>query len=104
VAPLDNLTVTPSDSDPNSLAVDGQIDSHTSGMLDEAITAFGANDEIIVDLAGVTFIDSSGLRVLVRAHKRQRDSGGRFVIASPSEAVRRLLEITGLTSELAIRR
>ena len=104
MASLDNLTVTTSTSNPNALAAAGQIDSHTSPMLDEALTPLDATAEVEIDLAEVTFIDSSGLRILVRTHNRQRDNGGTLTIVAPSEAVCRLFDITGLTSELTIRR
>jgi stage II sporulation protein AA (anti-sigma F factor antagonist) len=102
VAAIDNLTVTTAEDDPNLVIVDGQIDSHTSPVLDKTLTARLADAEIAVDLSRVSFIDSSGLRVLVRAHKRQAESGGRLMIVAPSEPVCRLFDITGLTSELSI--
>lgn len=103
MASLDNLMVTTSEHDPNEIAAEGQIDSHTSRLLDEAFDACSAGGELSVDLSRVSFIDSSGLRVLVQAHKRQREGGGGLTIIAPSDAVRRLFDITGLTSELSIR-
>lgn len=102
VASLDNLTVTISDEEPSVVIAEGQIDSHTSTSLDDVLSSLSSNDDVAVNLSKVTFIDSSGLRVLVRAHKRQLGSGGRLTVLSPSEPVSRLFEITGLTSELAI--
>ena len=102
VAQADNLQIIVAD-DGRALAADGQIDSHTSNALDEALADVAAEAEVSLDLAKVSFIDSSGLRVIVRSHKRQRGGGGRLVIVSPSETVVRLLEITGLTDQLQIR-
>ena len=102
VAALDNLTVTISENDPTVLVAEGQIDSHTSSALDEALSEMSAEGSVSVDLSGVTFVDSSGLRVIVRAHKRQLGSGGRLTIVEPSEPVVKLFAITGLTSELQI--
>lgn len=104
VASLDNLTVTISENDPTVLVAEGQIDSHTSSALDEALAAMSAETSVSVDLSGVTFVDSSGLRVIVRAHKRQLGSGGELIIVEPSEPVVKLFDITGLTSELQITR
>ena len=53
-------------------------------------------------LRTVSFIDSSGLRVLVRAEKRLGQAGGQLALVRPSEPVTRLLEITGLSAELTI--
>ena len=104
VAALDNLTVTTSGGDPAVIVAEGQIDSHTAPALNEALAAVSADASVSVDLSGVTFVDSSGLRVIVRAHNRQLGSGGGLTIVDPSEPVVRLFEITGLTSELTITR
>ena len=98
----DKLTVTVADDDPMTLIVDGQIDAHTAPDVDEALAGVPGDGPIRVVLSAVTFIDSSGLRVLVRAAKRQTGSGGSLALVEPSEPVRRLLEITGLTSELTV--
>lgn len=97
----ENLKLTVSD-DASAVVAEGQIDSHTSQALEEALSEVAADTELDLDLAGVSFIDSSGLRVIVRTHKRHLDSGGRLTIVTPSDAVTRLLDITGLTSQLQI--
>jgi anti-anti-sigma factor len=50
---------------------------------------------VLMDLSDVTFIDSSGLGVLVLAFKAIRAAGGRLVLCSISKQVRMLLELTG---------
>lgn len=102
MASADNLSVTVSEDDPTVVVAEGQIDSHTSTALDDALSTMSPGGTISVDLSAVTFVDSSGLRVLVRAHKRQLGGGGHLTILAPSEPVQRLLDITGLTSELQI--
>jgi stage II sporulation protein AA (anti-sigma F factor antagonist) len=52
----------------------------------------------VVDLADVSFMDSSGLRVLVVARNALDERGGEMVIADVSDQLRRLFEISGLTS------
>lgn len=102
MASMDNLNVTVADAEPVLVAVDGQIDSHTAVGLDDALAEIAADRNVSVDLSAVSFIDSSGLRVLVRAEKRHSGGGGALTLLSPSEAVARLLEITGLATELTI--
>lgn len=102
VASVDNLTVTVSEDDPSVIVVVGQIDSHTATALDEALDAAPSAASVSVDLSEVSFVDSSGLRVLVRAHKRLADGGGALTLVKPSQPVTRLLDMTGLSSELAI--
>jgi anti-sigma B factor antagonist len=57
---------------------------------------------LVLDLADVTFLDSSGLRVLLDLHKTMRERDGRLVLRHPSATVSRLLEITDLTASLDI--
>jgi anti-anti-sigma factor len=59
---------------------------------------------IVVDMAEVTFIDSSGISVLVAAHKRGELTGTAVVLQSPGRQVVRVLEITGLDSVLTLLR
>jgi anti-sigma B factor antagonist len=51
---------------------------------------------VIVDLAGLEFIDCCGLGVLVRVRKWTREGGGDLLLAAPQQHVRRLLRLTGL--------
>jgi anti-sigma B factor antagonist len=53
--------------------------------------------------SGMTFLDSSGLRVLLQAGHRARARGGVFRVASPQDAVRRVLEPAGLDAQLDVR-
>lgn len=63
-----------------------------AGRLD-AVTG-GPRPDVVVDLRGVSFIDCSGLSVLIRARKRTLDRGGRFGIVGDSPCVLRLLRLT----------
>ncbi len=55
---------------------------------------------IILDLRGLTFMDSTGLRLLVAADSRAREAGHRLAIVRGPDAVDRVLEITGLDAKL----
>lgn len=57
---------------------------------------------IIIDLAGLDFIDAAGLGALVRALKRARRSGGDLPLAAPQELVRKVLTITGLIGVFSV--
>jgi anti-sigma B factor antagonist len=86
------------------VALGGEIDLHTAPRLDEAL--FGAIHEgaqrVLVDLAGTTFVDSTVLGVLLRAHRRLDDAGGRLVLVSNDPRILRTLELTGLDRTLAV--
>jgi anti-sigma B factor antagonist len=84
--------------------VAGEVDIQTSPVLDEQlqrVTADGA-PSVVVDLSDVTFLDSTGLSVLIAGLKRCQEAGGTMRLASPRPNVRKVLEITGLTSVFQI--
>lgn len=83
-----------------ALLLTGEIDSYTAPELSERLA--GDPPVEVLDLAGVTFIDSSGLRVIVEAHQSRLAAGARLVLRSPSAAVQRLLEISGLAGHLDV--
>jgi anti-sigma B factor antagonist len=83
----------------------GEIDVATSPLLrSELAAALALNpQDVSLDLGDVPFVDSSGLGVMVGALKRLRESGGdQFAIVDPQDSVRKVLDITGLTSLFAI--
>src|SRR4051812_19022257 len=86
--------------DAGALVLAGEIDSYTAPDLAERLAADPPTE--VVDVAGVTFIDSSGLRVLVEAHQTRAARGSRLVLRAPSVAVQRLLEISGLAGHLDV--
>jgi anti-sigma B factor antagonist len=53
-----------------------------------------ADADVIVDLAGLTFIDSSGISVLILAFKRAAAHGRTFVLRAPPAQVARVLQMT----------
>jgi len=55
---------------------------------------------IVLDLSSLEFIDSTGLAVIMRAHKRASDNGHRFGVRRPQPDVSRLFELCGLDKEL----
>ena len=59
-------------------------------------------ERILLDLRGLSFLDSSGLRALLLADTRAREAGRRLTILQGPEAVRRVFEITGLEERLEL--
>ena len=57
---------------------------------------------LVLDLSGLTFMDSTGLEIVLRAARRAHDSGRRLVVARPSPYVRRLFEMTAIDRSLDI--
>ena len=87
------------------LGAAGELDVNTAPELREQLARLIGEDSgtITVDLAAVTFVDSTALSVLVSALKRLRQAGGDLQLASPTPSVRRVFEITGLTRLFTIR-
>jgi anti-anti-sigma factor len=54
----------------------------------------GPAARVLVDLSGVTLVDSSGIGVFVSAHRRAAGAGARFVLAGPAAGVGRVFELT----------
>jgi anti-sigma B factor antagonist len=78
----------------------GEIDISTVDAVNTALlTAMGRTpDRVVFDLAGVEFMDSSGIAALLRARK----AASSIQIRNPSTVVRRLIDMTGLTDILPI--
>jgi anti-sigma B factor antagonist len=56
----------------------------------------------VLDLRGLTFIDSSGLRALIMADQRVRAEGGRFVVVRGSDRVNQVMEMTGVAQRVEL--
>jgi anti-sigma B factor antagonist len=85
------------------VAVTGEIDMATSQALATALReAVRTEDakEVEVDLSGVTFMDSSGIRALVMSQGYATEHGVTLYATNPHPHVRRVLEITGLLTLL----
>ena len=82
----------------NVLPLEGQVDLNVSakvtGTINELIKDKPAR--LVVDLSGVTYIDSSGLAVLIEAMQSVEEYGGIFAIAGLQETVRSIFEIARL--------
>lgn len=86
------------------LSVDGELDlAVVAEFRERALACLGSADALELDLQGVSFIDSSGLAVLVRLRKEAALTGKSLSLVNVSRATRRLLEITGLQNAFDIR-
>ncbi|GGW09510.1 anti-sigma factor antagonist [Streptomyces capoamus] len=80
------------------VTVTGHVDLHTAHRLADAVQPLvdGGHDMVLVDLSGVTFLDSTGLTCLITAHRTARSTGARLALVAPSPPVLRMLQITGV--------
>ena len=80
----------------------GELDFATRDDLVELLRSIEeiGTSSLVLDMRGVTFIDSAGLHVLISAHKRAEAGGWSFQILSGPGPVWRALAVSGLTNEL----
>jgi anti-sigma B factor antagonist len=83
--------------------VAGEVDIATAPRLASTFDAVveAAPSQVLVELENVSFLDSSGIRVLVLAQRRLDEVGASFVIDGMSEAVKHVLEIAGVLDSLS---
>ena len=88
-----------------ALRVSGEVDLSRCDELRRQLDALNedAHSPGLVDLSGVTFLDSSGLAELVEAQKRAAERSTRVVLVAPSPPVVTILELTGLARFFEIR-
>jgi anti-anti-sigma factor len=80
----------------------GDVDLAGGPLLEAAILQREDHHPIVIDLAAVEFIDSSGLRSLLGASRRAHERHTEVVLRNPSPEVKRLLEITGTAGQFRI--
>ena len=79
------------------ISVVGELDISNHQRLRKClyeVSAAGAT-EVILDVEHLTFMDSTGLSVLVACHRRMKAEGGTFSILAPTNIVKRLFDVTG---------
>lgn len=91
------------ESDRNTVVFSGELDLAGVESARQALDRAEEGDGMVVlDLSGLTFIDSTGLEVILRAARRAQETGRRLVVARPSEYVKRLFELTAIDQSLDI--
>jgi anti-sigma B factor antagonist len=88
-----------------SVAVSGEVDASNAGRLRLAILDAASEHgvQLEVDLAGVTFMDSTGLRAIAEAALALDPSGSGLVLCNVPRVVLRILEITDFGCTLEVR-
>lgn len=80
------------------VAVTGELDVFTAPQLEAALQELISQGraDIVVDLSGVEFLDSTGLGVMVKALKWAREAGGGLRVVATQERITKVFTITGL--------
>lgn len=86
------------------LRLEGELDLAASPRLTDALLGFASSEgEVHLDLSEVSFMDSSGLRVILALARSRADTGSSAVLLDPSAAVMRIFEIMGIDEGVEIR-
>jgi anti-sigma B factor antagonist len=86
------------------LAASGEVDVYTAPDLDRAITETlgDGRSRLVIDLSGVSFLDSTGLGVLVKGLKGAREADGWLHLVVTAERIRKIFDITGLDAAMPL--
>jgi anti-sigma B factor antagonist len=79
------------------ITVKGRVDSDTAPELDSALTKLlEENNKVVLNLEGVEYVSSAGLRAIVKAYQNAKKSGGNVHLASASSSVEGILLTVGM--------
>jgi anti-sigma B factor antagonist len=89
-----------------TMVLAGELDMAAAPALREALAdvSEGLEGDLILDLAQLTFIDSSGLTLFVQEHKNLQSRGHELIILDPTQRTSRLFQIAGLDQFFTVRR
>ncbi len=86
------------------LGISGKVNTEASEDLLKKMTDLIDNGarRLLLDLSGVDYINSSGLRVFLTAAKRMADLSGKIVLANVTELIYQVLHVSGCTSHIEV--
>ena len=93
-----------SNPEPNLLVLSGEIDLHASPRMRKALTQMVEREEkrILIDLTAVTYMDSSGIAVLIETMQRTQGYGGQLALFGVPPRVQTVFEIAQLNQVLQV--
>ncbi len=86
------------------IALNGRMDSSTSPGIDQELAAAlsAGSGGVLLDLAGLDYISSAGLRVLLKAAKQAQSAKVAFAVCNATSAVREVFDVSGFSSLLKL--
>ena len=86
------------------LLVEGRVDTITATELEKKMSPLWSVNsvQLVLDCAGMEYLCSSGLRVILTAHKQVTANEGRFVLRNITPEVRSVLDMTGISRIIAM--
>lgn len=85
---------------PKVLSLEGQLDLHVSPEVNASLAAVidQQPSRLVVDLTGVSYVDSAGLAALINGAKNVETYGGKFMLTGVQPDVQSILEVAGLSN------
>ena len=99
VSELGQLTLNSErDGDVHTISLTGELDIATADRVEQELQRVEAGDarSIVVDLAGLAFMDSNGVRLLLKAHSRSRENSNRLALRRGPATVQRVFKLSGV--------
>lgn len=86
------------------VSIEGRLDTVTSSEFEKTVSPYFTTPaiELVLDCAGMEYISSAGLRVVLMAHKSITAKGGKFIIRNLNNEVRSVFDMTGFSRILTI--
>ena len=88
-----------------NIKIKGDIDHHTAKEVRADIDTLvleSSPKELVLDLSGVEFMDSSGLGLVLGRYKKQSDFGGKMKIINPTRRIVQILQLAGVEKIIKI--
>ena len=82
------------------IVLEGELDVASAARLDTEVARCAGQPRIVIDLSGLSFMDSTGLRALVSASEAVQDLGREFAVIPGPPQVQRLLKFTRVAERL----
>jgi anti-sigma B factor antagonist len=77
------------------VSIDGEIDGRTAPQLEGALASWPGRDRVLLDLSGVSYLSSAGLRALLLIHRGVVGENGRLVLVGVAPTVADIMKVTG---------
>jgi anti-sigma B factor antagonist len=86
------------------VSVNGSLDAHTSGFAEKEMDILFKKSKyrFLLDLSGVEYLSSTGLRVLLALTKQVKQMGGKIVLCRLAPFIKEIFEVTGFTTFIPI--
>ena len=90
--------------DEKVVAIEGRVDTVTASDLEMKVSPLFKESGItlVFDCAGLEYVSSSGLRIILTAHKMVSATGGKFILRNLTREVKSVLDLTGFSRILTI--